>query len=239
MHNSILDPDLLATRSESRATGVNAVFNFVYGWMAVGLAISGLVAWWVSQAILAETFPVSRGLMIGCLVVEVILVLAISAAINRIAPIVAAGLFALFAAVNGISLSVVLLAFSTQTVQLVFFITAGMFAGMALFGTLTKKDLSGLGSFCLMGLWGLIIASIANLFFKSSGLQFFMSLVGVAVFTGLTAYDAQKVRQLAESQHLSKPMIFKLGILCALELYLDFVNLFLYLLRFFGGRDND
>lgn len=238
MQHTILDPDLLATRNESRAVSVNSVFNFVYGWMTVGLVISGLVAWWVAQAAAAGAFPLSRGTMLGCMVVEVILVLVISAALDRLAPIVAALLFAVFSAVNGISLSVIFLAFEMTTIQTTFFITAGMFAGMALLGTLTKKSLAGVGSFCLMGLWGLILASLVNLFLKSSGLDFAMSIIGVLIFTGLTAYDAQKVRQLAETTQMDKPMRFKLGILCALELYLDFVNLFLYLLRFFGkGRD--
>lgn len=238
MQNTILDPALLATRSESRAVSVNSVFNFVYGWMTMGLVISGAIAWWVAQAAAAGAFPLSRGTMLGCMVVEVILVLVISAAIERLAPIVAALLFALFSAVNGVSLSVIFLAFEMTTIQTTFFITAGMFAGMALFGTLTKKNLAGVGSFCLMGLWGLILASLVNLFLKSSGLDFAISIIGVLIFTGLTAYDAQKVRLLAETTHMDKPMRFKLGLLCALELYLDFVNLFLYLLRFFGkGRD--
>lgn len=238
MQHTIPNPDLLATRSESRAVSVNAVFNFVYGWMTVGLVISGAIAWWVSQAAAAGNFPLSRGTMIGCMIAEIALVFGISAAINRLAPIAAAGLFALFSAINGISLSVIFLAFEMATIQTTFFITAGMFAGMALFGTVTKKSLAGIGSFCLMGLWGLILASLVNLFLKSSSLDFAMSIIGVLIFTGLTAYDAQKVRQLAEATTLDKPMRFKLGILCALELYLDFVNLFLYLLRFFGkGRD--
>lgn len=238
MQQTLFDPDALAARSESRAVSVNTVYNFVYGWMAAGLALSGLIAWQVAQAATAGAFPLTRGVMLGCMVVEVILVLAISAAINRLAPIAAAGLFALFAAVNGISLAVIFLAFSVQSVQTTFFIAAGMFAGMALLGTVTKKNLSGVGSICLMGLWGLILASLVNLFLKSDGLDFAVSIIGVLLFTGLTAYDAQKVRQLAEAQELNRPMRFKLGILCALELYLDFVNLFLYLLRFFGkGRD--
>ena len=198
--NGMMDPDALAMRSEARSVSVNRIYNFVYGWMAVGLAISGIVAWVVANAIRAGEFPLTRGLWM---------------------------------------LSVGLLVYSVATVQLTFFITAGRFAGMALIGTLCERSLSGIGRICVMALWGVIIASVVNWFLRSSTLDFAISLIGVVLFTGLTAWDAQKVRLLAEQEGaLDGATVRKLGILCALELYLDFVNLFLYLLRLMGNRRN-
>ena len=237
--NGMMDPDALAMRSEARSVSVNRIYNFVYGWMAVGLAISGIVAWVVANAIRAGEFPLSQGLWMVCALVEVGLVMAISWGFRKLSPLAAAVLFAIFAAVNGMTLSVVLLVYSVATVQLTFFITAGMFAGMALIGTLCERSLSGIGRICVMALWGVIIASVVNWFMRSSTLDFAISLIGVVLFTGLTAWDAQKVRLLAEQEGaLDGPMVRKLGILCALELYLDFVNLFLYLLRLLGNRRN-
>ena len=234
--NTWMDPDTLAVRSEAQSVGVNRIFNFVYGWMAVGLAISGLVAWVVANAVRAGEFPIAH-LWVVCMVLEVGLVLAITWGFQKLSPMAAAVLFAVFAAVNGLTLSAVLLIYSVSTVQLTFFITAGMFAGMALVGTLTTRSLSFVARLCVMGLWGVIIASLVNLFLRSSALDFGISLLGVALFTGLTAWDAQKVKQLAEAEgELDGATVRKLGILCALSLYLDFVNLFLYLLRLLGNR---
>ncbi|MGN0885530.1 MAG: Bax inhibitor-1/YccA family protein [Candidatus Spyradenecus sp.] len=236
--NGMMDPDALAMRSEARTVSVNRIYNFVYGWMAVGLAISGVVAWVVANAVRAGAFPIAH-LWVVCALVEVGLVMAISWGFRKLSPLAAAVLFAIFAAVNGMTLSVVLLVYSVATVQLTFFITAGMFAGMALIGTLCERSLSGIGRICVMALWGVILASVVNWFLRSSALDFGISLIGVVLFSGLTAWDAQKVKLLAEQEGaLDGATVRKLGILCALELYLDFVNLFLYLLRLMGNRRN-
>ena len=237
--NQMLDPDLLAARSESRAAGLNRVYNFVYGWMAVGLALSGLVAWLVADAALSGAFTLTPGTLIFCAVVEVVLVLVLSMAIHKLSPMVAALLFLAYAALNGVTLSVLLLFYAATTIQTAFFVAAGTFAAMALFGTLTRRDLSTLGRVCSMALIGLVIATLINLFLRNSGLDAILCYLGVAVFVGLTAYDAQKVRHLADAAgELDRPTVSRLGILCALSLYLDFINLFIYLLQIFG-RNRD
>ena len=142
-----------------------------------------------------------------------------------------------YSALNGLTLSVVFLAYELALVQRVFFVTAGMFGGLALWGTFTKDDLSSVGSMCGMALWGLVIAGIVNIFVKSSGLDWILSLAGIAVFTGLTMYDAQKIRRLADLEGaMDETSVRKAGIMGALTLYLDFVNLFLHLLRLMGRK---
>lgn len=238
--NNWMNPDALAMRSESRAVSVNRIFNFVYGWMAVGLVVSGVVAWLVAQAVMHGDVVLSSGLLLGCGVAEVVMVLGISAAIMKLSPAAAAGLFIGFSALNGVSLSFIFLAYSQGTIQTAFFISAGMFAGMALIGTVTTKSLNGMGRLCIMGLWGLILVSVVNIFLGSSALDYGLSLLAVGLFMGLTAWDAQKVHRLAEMQHsMDGATIRRLGILMALELYLDFINLFIYVLRiFFADRRN-
>ena len=239
--NTMYDPDALArAHASSFTTSLNHVYNFTYGWMAFGLLISGVVAYFVAQAFSSETFVPSRGLFMGCFLVEILLVIGLSSMIHKIAVPLAALLFMVYAAVNGVTLSVIFLAFDLATIQSVFFVTAGTFAGMALYGSLTRKHLSGMGRICVMGLWGIILASLVNIFLGSSGLDTIITYIGVLIFVGLTAWDAQKVRLLAEQQNqLDTTTVRRLGLLCALELYLDFINLFIYLLRIFGGKGRD
>ena len=172
-----------------------------------------------------------------CIVAELALVFVLSAAIRKLPEGIAYLLFIGYAALNGLTLSVVFIAYELALVQRVFFITAGMFGGMVLYGTFTKSDLSSIGAVCGMALWGLIIALLVNLFLKSSGLDWIVTIAGVVIFTGLTMYDAQKIRLIAANERsLDGTTLRKVGILGALELYLDFINLFLYLLRFFGRK---
>ena len=169
------------------------------------------------------------------MIAEFILVIALQAACNKLAPAVMMAMFAVYAILNGITLSVIFLCYELATIQLTFFVSAGMFAGMALLGTLLKRRLDGIGSFCVMALWGIIIATIVNFFLRSTQLDLLLSYLGVAVFVGLTAWDAQRIRALAEQQaYLDNTVVRKLGLLGALSLFLDFVNLFLYLLRLLG-----
>lgn len=231
----MMDPDALAMRSEARAVGVNRVYNFIYGWMAAGLAVSGLVAWMVANAVAAGSFALSSGTLIVCLVAEIALVFALSFAIHKLAPMAAAALFMVYAALNGVTLSILLLVYDIGTIQTAFFATAGTFAAMAVFGTVTKRDLSTLGRVCMMTVIGLIVASLVNVFMRNTGLQAVICYVGVAAFVGLTAYDAQKVRELADAaDRLDAPTVARLGILGALQLYLDFINLFIYLVQILG-----
>ena len=231
----MMDPDALAMRSEARAVGVNRVYNFIYGWMAAGLAVSGLVAWMVANAVATGSFRLSSGTLIVCLVAEIALVFALSFAIHKLAPMAAAALFMVYAALNGVTLSILLLVYDIGTIQTAFFATAGTFAAMAVFGTVTKRDLSTLGRVCMMAVIGLIVASLVNVFMRNTGLQAVICYVGVAAFVGLTAYDAQKVRELADAaDRLDAPTVARLGILGALQLYLDFINLFIYLVQILG-----
>lgn len=231
----MMDPDALAMRSEARSVGVNRVYNFIYGWMAAGLAVSGLVAWMVANAVATGSFQLSSGTLIVCLVAEIALVFALSFAIHKLAPMAAAALFMVYAALNGVTLSILLLVYDIGTIQTAFFATAGTFAAMAVFGTVTKRDLSTFGRVCMMAVIGLIVASLVNVFMRNTGLQAVICYVGVAAFVGLTAYDAQKVRELADAaDRLDAPTVARLGILGALQLYLDFINLFIYLVQILG-----
>ena len=219
-----------------RLVQIATTFKIVYGWMCAGLAISGAVAWYTFTSGLWQRILTGPG-MIVCIIAELALVIILSAAINKLPTVVAYLMFLGYAAVNGLTLSVVFIAYKLSLVQNVFFITAGMFGGFALFGTFTKSDLSGVGAFCGMALWGLIVALVVNMFFGGTKLDWLITIAGVVIFTGLTMYDAQKIRKIANAEsELDSMALRKVGILGALTLYLDFINLFLYLLRFFGRR---
>ena len=215
---------------------VASVFKLAYGWMCAGLALSGLVAWYTAASGLWQKVLMGPGLWV-CLIAEVALVWILSASIRKLSVGTACLMFIGYAALNGLTLSVVFIAYKIALVQRVFFITAAMFGGLAVFGTFTRSDLSQIGAICGMALWGLIIALLVNLFLKSSGLDWIVTIAGVVIFTGLTMYDAQKIRQIAANERsLDGTTLRKVGILGALALYLDFINLFLYLLRFFGRK---
>ncbi len=223
----------------SKATAIASTFKIVYGWMALGLAISGLIAWFTAASGLWKSVLLGPGFMV-LVILEIALVFVLGFALHKL-PVAACYLIFLgYAALNGLTLSVVFIAYELAMVEKVFFITAGMFGGLALWGTFTKSDLSSIGSICGMALWGLIIAAVVNIFLRSSGLDFVCSFVGILIFTGLTMYDAQKIKRLAaEEGMMDTTTIRKLGIMGALELYLDFINLFLHILRFLGGRNRD
>lgn len=215
---------------------IATVFKFVYGWMFAGLALSGIVAWCTAASGLWQRILTGPG-MIVCIIAELALVFILSSAINKLPVAIAYAMFLGYSALNGLTLSVVFIAYELALVQRVFFITAGMFGGLALWGTFTKEDLSSIGSICGMTLWGLIIAGIVNIFVRSSGFDWILSLAGVAIFTGLTMYDAQKIKRLAASEGLMDgATVHKVGIIGALTLYLDFINLFLHLLRLMGRK---
>jgi FtsH-binding integral membrane protein len=205
----------------------------VYRWMTLGLGLTALVAWAVASSPEALSVVVGNRLVFfGLVIAELALVVALSAAATRMAPAVAGGLFLLYSALNGATLSVVLLAYTGASVGLAFVSTAATFGAMSLYGTVTRKDLSSWGSFLFMGLIGVVIASVVNLFLRSSMVTFVVSCMSVVVFTGLTAYDTQKLRVLARAGGATAG----LAVNGALMLYLDFVNLFLALLRLFGSR---
>jgi FtsH-binding integral membrane protein len=208
----------------------------VYAWMVGGLLLTGATAWFVYDSNIYITIASNTILFFGLIIAEFALVLGLSGMIRKLSSAAAAGLFLLFSFINGLTFSVIFAAYTIASIQQVFFIAAGMFAALSFYGITTKKDMSGLGKFMFMGLIGIIIASIVNFIFVSSALNFAISVIGVIVFAGLTVYDTQKLKEMYVVQQESGDMAAKLSILGALTLYLDFINLFLFLLRLFGDR---
>jgi len=228
--------DALTTPRIDAAERVSAFLWKVYAWMAIGLGITAVVAFAVAGSPdMLRVLVGNRLVFFGLMIAELGLVFYLSARVDRLAPNTAAGIFALYSGLNGVTLSVVLLAYTGESVTTTFVVTASMFGALALFGSTTKRSLAGVGQFLMMGLVGIILASIVGLFWRSDALQFLISVVGVIVFTGLTAWDAQRLKQMAVT--LPAGQMGSYAIVGALSLYLDFVNLFLMLLRFTGRRD--
>jgi FtsH-binding integral membrane protein len=227
-----------ATRLESplaTADRVTAFLRGVYGWMCGGLATTALVAFAVagSPSIL-RALVTNRLLFFGLLATELGLVFYLSARVSRLAPATAAGLFLLYSSLNGVTLSLVLLAYTGESVTNAFVVCAVMFGALALYGSTTARSLAGVGQFAFMGLVGVIVASVVGLFWHNDAMQFLIAFAGVIVFTGLTAWDAQRLKQMAVA--LPDGRVGSYTIVGALSLYLDFINLFLMLLRLLGGR---
>lgn len=231
------DVDSLRNKDFAMSTAFPALMRKVFVWMTLALAITGLTAYGVatSPAILSLIFS-SKVTFFGLIIAEFALVFAISGAINRLSLSTATMLFILYSVINGATLSTIFFAFSVATIGKVFFITAGTFGAMALVGYTTKTDLTSMGKLLFMALLGIIIASVVNMFVASSGLDLILSYVGVLVFVGLTAYDTQKIKQMCQAAPDAGESAQKLALIGALSLYLDFINLFLYLLRIFGNN---
>lgn len=207
----------------------------VYNYMTSGLALTGIVAMLVLQNDALLHTILNSGLIWVLFIAQLGIVFFLSARIDKMQASTAQAVFWLYAALMGMTFAVILVAYTGESVARVFFITAGTFAAMSIYGYTTNRDLSGMGSFLFMGLIGIVLASVVNIFLHSSALQFILSVVGVLVFTGLTAYDTQKIKQLyydADSEEVYK----KKAVMGALTLYLDFINLFIMLLRLFGDR---
>jgi FtsH-binding integral membrane protein len=216
--------------AEQVATGL---MSQVYWWMSVGLGLTGLIAYAVSHVPpLTELIFGSPILFYGLLFGELAMVWFLSARISRMSAVGAITAFLIYSGLNGLTLGVVFLVYTEASIASTFFITGGTFGAMAAYGTLTKKDLSGWGSFLFMGLIGIIIAMVVNIFLQSSMLYWGITIFGVLIFTGLTAYDVQRIRAMA----MDNPSMPNLAVHGALRLYLDFINLFLMLLRLFGDR---
>lgn len=222
-----------------RIEATNAFLRRVYHWMAAGLILTAVTAQLTasSPSMLGLVFG-SPWVLIALLVGELALVFVLSLAINRISTATAMGLFILYSLLNGVTLSSVLLVYARESVFSAFLTTAGMFGAMSVYGLFTKRDLTSWRSFLVMGLWGLIIAMVINMFIGSSTMELAISVFGVLIFLGLTAYDTQYLRDLGAQVDVDgqDETGRKLVIIGALKLYLDFVNLFLYLLRFFGRK---
>jgi len=223
--------------NQSYNAGMARYMNLVYANMSKALGISGLVAFLVSlsPSIMGAIFgtPLAFVVMFAPLVV----VLMFSFKIGKMPYSAALNVFYIYSALVGLSLSFIFLSYTGTSILRVFFITSATFAGMSLYGHNTKKDLTSFGSFLMMGLWGVIIASLVNIFLKSSGLQFAISLISVFVFIGLTAYDTQKIKQMYYAcDGMDIDNAKKVALMGSLSLYMDFINLFVSLLRFFGER---
>ncbi len=210
----------------------------VYVWMTLALVITGVTAYGVATSPgLMMAIATNKLLFWGLIIAEFGLVLAVSAAINKLSLMTATMLFVLYSVINGATLSFIFAIYTMSSIASVFFITAGTFAVMAFIGYTTKKDLTSMGKILLMALIGIIIATVVNIFLKSTGLEMIVSYLGVLIFVGLTAYDSQKIKQMLLMAPDAGEGAQKLALLGALSLYLDFVNLFIYLLRIFGRRE--
>ncbi len=218
----------------SRQTAVAKTFKLVYGWMGAGLALSGATAWFVFSSGLWQKIFLGPWFYL-CVIAEIALVFSLGASIRKLSAFAALAMFLGYAVLNGLTLSVIFVVYKLALIQNIFFITAGMFAGLAVWGSLTKSDLSSIGSICGMAVWGLVVALFVNMFVGSSSLDWFISFAAILIFTGLTMYDAQKIKQIAATEAtIDRDSLMKAGIVGALSLYLDFINLFLNLLRIFG-----
>ena len=214
---------------------VNSFVRSVYNWMAIGLALTGTVAWFVAhnEPVLRFVYQARWLFIIG----ELALVFMLAARVHKMQASTATAMFMFYAALNGATLSFIFIVYTMSSIASTFFICAGTFAACSVFGWVTKRDLTGLGNFMFMGLIGILIASVVNIFLKSPGMQMIISYIGVLVFTGLTAYDTQKLKGMALSQpaDLDASAIRRGSIMGALSLYLDFILMFQYLLMIFGG----
>ena len=201
--------------------------------------MDALTAMLVAKSSLIYTMIMNPGLLWGLIIAELALVFILSARIGKMSFFTSSLLFTIYSILNGVTLSSIFIVYTMTSIAATFFITAGMFGAMALWGYFTKKDLSKWGSIFFMLLIGLILATVVNLFLRSDAMGFIISIVGVIIFTGLTAFDLNKIKQmLAQTQGLEEgDVVRKVALMGALTLYLDFINLFLYLLRFFGRRD--
>lgn len=214
---------------------LNAVMRNVYGWMTMGLLVTAAVALAVSNS---GFFP-GQGMFIIAIFAQLGIVLGLSWAIERISATTAGMLFFVYSALTGFTFSIFFLVFSLGSIAAAFLSTAGVFGAMTIYGLTTKTDLTKMGSYLTMGLFGLIIASIVNIFLGSGPLDFIISIFGVLLFTGLTAWDTQRIAAMAATRKMKVDSddTLKFSIMGALTLYLDFINLFIFMLRIFGGRD--
>jgi FtsH-binding integral membrane protein len=209
----------------------------VYNWMVLGLAITAIISLIVSSnQTFANAIYGNGVIFFGLIIIELLLVVALSAAINRISASTATLMFFAYSALNGLTLSVVFLAYTQASIASTFFITAATFGALSIYGYTTKSDLTSWGSFLFMGLIGVILASVANIFIHNQALYWVVTYGGIIVFVGLTAYDTQKLKQMALSDFGNEAMERKASVIGALRLYLDFINLFLFFLRLIGRR---
>jgi FtsH-binding integral membrane protein len=223
------------TAADVPAERVTTFLQKVYGWMFVGLAITAVVAFAVANSPTLLRYVLSNPILfMGLIVVQLGLVFYLSAKVETLAPSTAMTLFVIYSALNGVTLSFVLLVYTGESIATAFFVTAGMFGAVAVYGSTTTRSLAGAGQFFFMGLIGILLASIVGIFWHNDTLQFLIAAIGVIVFTGLTAWDAQRLKLMAATVPEDRSGSY--AVVGALSLYLNFINLFLMLLRLLGGR---
>ncbi|ABS46626.1 inhibitor of apoptosis-promoting Bax1 family protein [Yersinia pseudotuberculosis IP 32953] len=223
---------------ERAGSGIQAYMAQVYGWMTCGLLLTAVVAWYAANTpSIIFALQSNQILFFGLIIAQLGLVFVISGMVNRLSGTAATSLFMLYSALTGLTLSSILIMYTGASIASTFVICAGMFGAMSFYGYTTKRDLSGMGSMLFMGLIGIILASLVNIWLKSPALMWAVTYIGVLVFVGLTAYDTQKLKNLGAQLDVNdKDSFRKYSIVGALTLYLDFINLFLMLLRIFGNR---
>lgn len=223
--------------TESR---IGSILYAVYGWMAIALAITASVAYYIGTTPEVYHYLMDNNwIVIGFFIAQIALVIGLVAFLQRLNVLVAMIMFVIYSVLMGITLSSIFVVYTTTSIATTFFVTAGMFGAMALYGYFTKADLSGVGSIGIMMLFGLIIGGVVNLFLRSPMVEMILSVVGVIVFSLLTAYDIQKIKQISRSLLADQETMTKIAIVGALTLYLDFVNLFLFFLNFFGAKKQE
>ncbi|HQY22093.1 MAG TPA: Bax inhibitor-1/YccA family protein [Ignavibacteria bacterium] len=208
----------------------------VYNWMAMGLALTGVIAWGISGSSFAETLFSNSFLFYGIIILQLGVVIGLTFAIKKMSAVVAIGAFFFYSALTGLTMASVFLIYTGSSIASTFFICAAMFGSVSVFGYITKMDLSKFGTFFFMGLIGLVIASVVNMFLNSSTLYWIISYAGVLIFVGLTAYDTQRIKQMSQSMDFDTEEGKKAAVMGSLMLYLDFINMFLFLLRIMGDR---
>ncbi|MCB0358094.1 MAG: Bax inhibitor-1/YccA family protein [Bdellovibrionales bacterium] len=219
------------------AESENAVLRSVFSWMCAGLATTGLISGFIVNTPAAVDYIFTRPLLFwGLIIAEFALVVWLSARVFKMSAGTATSVFLAYSALNGVTLAPIFLVYTSASLTSTFITTAGMFGAMAFYGATTKKDLSGWGSFLMMGLIGIVIAFVVNIFLNSPMVSFVASGIGVVVFTGLTAYDVNQLKRIGAQIQAGENSFRQIAIIGALKLYLDFINLFLMLLRFMGDR---
>jgi FtsH-binding integral membrane protein len=234
MSNFQPQPAWISASTAETGMRVRAFIRSVYAWMFGGLLLTAFSSLWVvSSKSMQQLIWGNRAMLIVLIIAEFGLVIAISAGMRRFSAATAASMFLIYSLLNGLTLSAIFFVYSGASIMQAFVVAGGMFGAMSVYGLVTKRDLTSWGSFFFMGLIGIVICAVVNLFLHSSGLAFVISLIGVFVFVGLTAWDTQKLKAFAT---VGGPMQENLAVYGALTLYLDFVNLFLFLLRILGDR---
>ncbi len=225
-----------AQNSDAITNAQSVFMSNVHAWMFGGLLTTAVTAWYAAHSGITHTIT-GTSLFWILIIAQFGLVIALSGWIQKMSSQVAMLSFLVYSLLTGLTLSTIFVAYTSESIYQTFLITAGMFAGLSAYGYFTKKNLNAMGSFMIMGLFGVIIMAVMNIFIASSALHFVINIVGIIVFSGLTAYDTQKIKEMYVLQEQGEEFATKGAILGALKLYLDFINLFLFLLRFLGNRD--